>query len=120
MDRIIILFTDGVISLRGRRNGVIYDDLKQVQVGIDGSNLFQAILKFVIVVDAAHIKKGRETWNFATALASALSICSWRVANSVVKLVFAFFASSRRWVSSFSLVSLAVNSLLRVQMAFLY
>ena len=76
MDRIIILFTDGVISLRGRRNGVIYDDLKQVQVGIDGSNFFQAILKFIIVVDAAHIKKGRETWNFATALASALSICS--------------------------------------------
>lgn len=40
VNRVINLVTDGVISLRGRWDGVVYDDPRQVQVLVDGPNLF--------------------------------------------------------------------------------
>lgn len=56
--RLSFLFTDGVVSSRRWRDGVVYYDLGQVKVGLSNFHLLQAFLKPVIVADAARIEEG--------------------------------------------------------------
>ena len=58
MNKIDSLITDNIVSPRGRQDSVIYDDLKQVQIRIDDSNLFQAIVKPISIVNITRVEKG--------------------------------------------------------------
>ena len=58
MNKIDNLIADNIVSPRGRQDSVIYDDLKQVQIRIDDSNLFQAIVKPISIVNITRVEKG--------------------------------------------------------------
>ena len=58
MNKIDSLIADNIVYPRGRQDSVIYDDLKQVQIRIDDSNLFQAIVKPISIVNITRVKKG--------------------------------------------------------------
>ena len=58
MNKIDSLIADNIVYPRGRQDSVIYDDLKQVQIRIDDSNLFQAIVKPISIVNITRVEKG--------------------------------------------------------------
>ena len=55
MDRVIDLIVDGVGTIGGQRDSIVYNDLGQVQVWVDSCHLFQAVIKTITVVDVALI-----------------------------------------------------------------
>ena len=57
MGRVIGLLADGVNTPKSRRNGILYNNLGQVQIQVDGCNLFQVVIKPVAIKDAIFIKE---------------------------------------------------------------
>ena len=56
MNGVVGLVAGGIISSKSLQYYLIYDDLRQVQVGVDGSNLFQAVIEPVTIINNARIK----------------------------------------------------------------
>ena len=57
VDGVVGFIANGFVSPRSRRDGVVYGDLGQVQIQVDGCNLFQAVIKPFAMKDAALVEE---------------------------------------------------------------